>query len=124
MNNKIVCSSIGLLFIFILIFSSCTYNSEEDLYPVIEEMDIVSYSSDVLPIIETNCYTCHQDAAICGGINLEGYANLVVRVEDGSLLGSIRHEDGWSAMPQGASKLPDNLIDRISSWIDQDYPNN
>lgn len=114
------------IFILVLILglSSCTYNNEEELYPVMEIEDDVSYANDVLPIIETNCYSCHQDAAICGDVNLEGYDNLVLKVEDGSLLGTMRHEDGWVAMPQGADKLSNSLIERVSTWIDEGYPNN
>ncbi len=124
MNTKLIRPSLLFLAICILSFSNCTYNSEEDLYPIEEPQDVTSYSADILPIVETNCYVCHQDGATCGDINLQGYDNLVVRVEDGSLLGSIKHEEGWSAMPQGASKLSDSQIQKVSDWIDQDYPNN
>ena len=115
-----------VLVIAVLVFSSCTYNSEEDLYPVIEPPmeEVISYTSDILPIIETNCYVCHSAAAMTAGIVLEGYDNLVIRVENGSLMGTIRHDEGWSAMPQGASKLSDSQISKLEKWIEQDYPNN
>ncbi|MEM9547047.1 MAG: hypothetical protein AAGA77_13785 [Bacteroidota bacterium] len=120
-NNSL--SYYAILSIIFLI-SSCTYNSEEDLYPPEPVEDDISYLNDVLPIIETNCYACHDAVSMNGGINLEGYDNLVIRVEDGSLEGTIRHEENWLAMPLAASKLPDNLIQQISDWIDQGYPNN
>jgi len=117
-------SSSSLIFVLILSLTSCSYNSEEDLYPVVELTEPLSYSSDILPILETNCYSCHQDASICGDVNLEGYNNLVIRVENGSLLGAIMHEEGWMPMPQGADKLSDSQIEKISTWVDEDYPNN
>jgi len=122
--NKNIFLSLSILTAFSLIISSCTYNSEEDLYPEEPIPEVVSYATDVLPIIETNCYGCHDAESMNAGINLEGYDNLVIRVEDGSLEGTIRHEEGWVAMPLAASKLSDSQINKISDWIDEGYPNN
>ena len=126
MKKNIINSLSLLLLTFIFALSSCSYDNEEELYPkeVIIPTDTISYTDDVLPIIVTNCYGCHMSSVVTGGIDLEGYENLIVRVEDGSLLGSIMHEDNYSPMPQGASKLSDSQIEKVSIWIDQDYPNN
>jgi len=115
-----------LLCALMICLSNCTYNNEEELYPpeVITPTDTISYVDDVLTIIETNCYGCHGEGAALGGVDLDGYDNLVVAVENGSLLGTIRHEADYSPMPQGASKLSDSQIEKVSLWIDQDYPNN
>ena len=126
MKKNIINSLSLLLITFIFALSSCSYDNEEELYPVevIVPTDTISYTDVILPIVETNCYVCHQTGATCGDINLEGYENLVVKVEDGAFLGSIKHEDNYSPMPQGANKLSDSQIEKISLWIDQDYPNN
>ena len=114
-----------VIFAMVLGLASCTYNSEEDLYPVSDcPTNDMSYTNDILPIIESNCYVCHSDAANFGNVTLEGHANLLVRVNDDSLLGSIRHEDGWSPMPSGAPQLLECQINQISAWIDQGAPNN
>lgn len=108
-------------------FSACTYNSEEDLYPLPVDgcpSEDMSYTTDILPIIETNCYGCHDALAANAGIVLEGHANLIIKVENGSLLGTIRHEEGWSSMPKAAPKLSDCQIEKITAWIDQGSPNN
>jgi len=119
--------AICLFVISILTLSNCAYDSEEDLYPpptngcATEDM---SYTEDVLPIIETNCYGCHDSQAANAGIDLEGHANLVVRINDGSLLGSIRHEADWAAMPVAADQLAECQIEKISAWADQGALNN
>ncbi len=114
------------LLALIICLSNCTYNNEEELYPIeiIEPTDTISYVDEVLPIIDTNCYSCHGNGAAVAGIDIDGYDKLVVVVENGSLLGTIKHEENYSPMPQGASKLSDSQIEKISLWIDQDYPNN
>jgi len=124
MNKNRVLSTFSFLVLIVITISSCTYNSEEDLYPEVPIEDDISYLTDVLPIIETNCYGCHDAVAMNGGINLEGYDNLVIRVEEGSLLGSIKHEADWLAMPLSASKLSDSQISKIEKWVEDGYPNN
>lgn len=116
--------TISTIVLFVFCLSSCTYNNEEELYPEVPVIDSLSYTEDVLPIIEVNCYACHQNGSTSGGVNLEGYENLTIHVESGSLLGTIRHDEGWSAMPKGASKLSDSQIEKVSKWIDEGYPNN
>ena len=106
--------------------SSCSYNSEEDLYPNNTgcQTDNISYQNDILPIIVDNCYVCHDAQALNGNINLEGHENVKIRIDDGSLLGSIRHEDGWATMPFGTAKLLDCQIEKISAWAILGAPNN
>lgn len=124
MNNKFFYNSLCVFLIMSALVTSCTYNSEEDLYPEEPMEDPISYTSDVLPILETNCYGCHDAVAMNAGINLEGYDNTVIRVEDGSLLGSIQHDAEWVAMPLAASKLSETQINKVAKWIEEGYPNN
>ena len=93
--------------------TSCEYNIEEELYPpsdCIEEN--VSYDEHVLPILQSRCYNCHDDLQIQGGITLEGYSNTKIHVDNGRLIGSIRHDSGFSPMPQnqGVSDVPCSLF--------------
>jgi hypothetical protein len=67
---------------------------------------------------------CHNAASNFGNIKLETYEQVVQRVEDGRLLGAIRHESGFSPMPQGNPKLSDCQIAQIEAWIDEGYPQN
>ena len=111
------------LYIFILsglFVISCFYDNEEELYPentcITEAM---SYSGNVLPILEDNCYSCHDQASNQGGVTLEGYINLKVYVDNGKLLGVIKHEPGFPEMPQNSPQLGGCQIAKIEAWINQ-----
>lgn len=107
---------LSLTILFIL--GSCTYNVEEELFPVNNCNTIdITYSLDVEPIIQSNCYVCHDSASRLGGITLEGYDNLKAFVDNGRLIGVINHQSGFSPMPKGAAKLPDCDIAAIEQWV-------
>lgn len=114
-----------LVFLLITGLSSCYYDSEESLYPSGECITTnMSYTADIAPIINTSCISCHSAAANLGNINLEGYNAIIKHVQNGKLLGSIRHDNGFSAMPQGARKLNTCKISQVEAWINQGSPNN
>jgi len=107
------------------VVTSCYYDVEEELYPDTGcDSDDISYSEDVLPLLQTHCMVCHSQMANFGNINLEGYDQVLVHVANGGLLGSIRGDDGWSLMPQGRPTLLDCNVEKIESWIEDGAPNN
>jgi hypothetical protein len=105
--------------------SACYYDVEEVLYPpsdcVTENM---SFLTDIVPVIQSNCYVCHSAAANTANITLEGHASISIYVQDGRLLGAIKHQSGFSAMPQNAPPLRACDIAKIESWIESGAPNN
>lgn len=114
-----------LLCFFTLLVSlnACYYDSEEDLYPNTNCVtDNVTYSGVIAPIIQSKCYTCHDAANNLGNINLEGYTNLKKYVDSGQLLGAIRHESGYSPMPQNSGQLPACEIAKIEAWVADGAP--
>lgn len=107
-----------LIIILVSGFSSCYYDIEEDLYPDYGcDLTNIRYSADIVPIINRYCYSCHSVSANQGNVILEGYDQMIRYVNDGSLVGSIRHEAGWVAMPEDAPKIPDCDIMKIEEWI-------
>ena len=109
----------------LLSVNGCYYDIEEEIYPVTGcSLDNVTYSGTVLQIIENNCYVCHDAASNNGNVTLEGYAQLKNYVDNGKLLGAIRHEDGFSNMPQNREKLLDCEIEKIEVWVADGAPNN
>jgi hypothetical protein len=118
----------GTLLLFlsglVLVCSSCYYDNEEALYPGDCQPDQVSYSETVLPILQNNCFHCHDAQNKLGNVTLEGYGNLKVYVEDGRFLGALRRENGFSPMPQDGPKLDDCLIDQIAAWVADGAPDN
>ncbi len=117
---------IHILFVFCLpLIVGCYYDNEEDLYGMTDcDTANVTYSAFVRNTIEQSCFACHSAASNFGGVTLEGYEAVKVYVDNGRLLGAIRHEAGFSSMPQGAPKLSDCIIDRLQAWIDDGALNN
>lgn len=73
--------------------------------------------SIVFATLKTNCLGCHNTNNASGGVLLNTHANVVASVKDNKLLGSIRHESGYSAMPQYSAKLNDCEIKIIEKWV-------
>ena len=86
----------------------------------------VRYSTDVVPILQANCYECHGNSSNSGsgGIILEGYSRLQTWATNGYLLGTITHAPGYVAMPYLRPQLPDCEIAKIRAWINQGAMNN
>lgn len=106
-----------------MILASCAKDNEEDLYPPIGDncnTENVSYTQTVVPILNNNnCVSCHAGAGASGGIQLDSHNAVAAAAASGRLLGAIKHEAGYSAMPQGGSKLSDCEISQIDAWIAQ-----
>ncbi len=114
----------GLL-LGMIVISSCYYDVEEELYPMgVCVTDNMSFQNNIVPIIQRNCYVCHSAAANTGNITLEGYNQFITYVNSGQLLGAIKHESGFSQMPQAASQLIACDIAKIEQWILQGKLNN
>ncbi len=109
----------------ILVLNACYYDVEEELYPDTEcTTDNMSYNDDILPIIQLNCYACHDQRNQLAGVILEGHAALKTYVDNGKLLGVIRHDPGFPPMPNGAPKLRSCDIEKIESWVNDGAMNN
>lgn len=111
------------LFALSLTLGSCYYDVEEELYPTLEcSTANVTYSGVVASIIEKKCFKCHDAATNSGNITLEGYTNLKKYVDNGLLLGAIKHEAGFSPMPKNEAQLVECDIAKIEAWVVQGAP--
>jgi mono/diheme cytochrome c family protein len=110
----------------IIALQSCYYDVAEELYPHVAACDTtnVTFTNNVFPVINANCTSCHSGQAPSGNIRLENYDNISAAANNGSLLGVIRHEQGWSPMPKGGGKLNDCDIAEIETWVNEGAPNN
>lgn len=117
-----------LTFLFLISFvTGCYYDNEERLYPTIDSSNScdttnVTLSQSVMPILQSRCLGCHGANVANGlgsGINLETYSELTKWVNNGQLEGAINHDPGYMPMPQGASKLDDCSINKITAWINR-----
>lgn len=84
----------------------------------------MKYATDVLPILQSNCYSCHGNGNVSGGVSLGSYASVKTQADNGNLVGVITHAAGYPAMPQGGAKLSDCNINKIKAWIARGALNN
>lgn len=116
--------------LLVLLLNRCYYDSEEFLFPDTGgECDTVdvTYSASVKPILENNCLACHANnvsVALGGSVRLEDYADVKLRADEGKLVGTISHAQGFVPMPQGLPKLDDCLIETVRIWVEQGAENN
>lgn len=107
-----------------LSLTGCYYDSEELLYGTVEcATESITYTGDVLPLIVDNCYQCHDADNNFGGVTLEGYDQLRTYVDNGELLGVIRHTSGFSPMPKNEPQLVECNIEKIAAWVAAGAPN-
>lgn len=94
--------------------------------PLTEICDSVNftYTANIETIIKGNCafVGCHGGGSQSGGVNLEGYTAVAIEAKKPQLLSAIKHESGFSRMPQGRPKLSDSDIQAIECWIKQNTP--
>lgn len=117
----------GMLLIVGGLLGGCYYDNEKTLYGLTTcDSTFVSssFSTDVLPLLEAHCNRCHAGSSPSGDISLDTYSTVSNYVSNGSLIGSIKHDPGFKAMPEGKGKLDPCDIKKIQSWIDTGAANN
>ena len=126
--KKVLSIIIPAVFMVIAIFSSCTKKNAEDL-TLAALNDTISndtislcepeglYATEVKPIMDAYCTTCHAPGGLQSSMPLNTYSNLAL-ISSEMLLGTINHEAGFSAMPDGGAKLTDCEILTVQKWVD------
>ena len=84
----------------------------------------VSFSASVLPIVNTYCNGCHSGNTPQGGIDQSNWQAVKLTVDDGSFLGSIRHDNGFSSMPPSGAKINACDILTLETWVAEGAQNN
>lgn len=129
-ENNLFKTGIVLILFSIAIFSGCYYDSQEYMFPEIgSQCDTtnVTYSGTIAPMLSNYCLACHGNstaASYGANIKLENYSDVLVRVNDGKLYGSISRASGYSPMPKNSAQLSDCMITSVKIWIDAGAPNN
>ena len=102
----------------IVLFSCKKEKSEE---PVVTPVPVsVKFAVDVQPIFQQSCGTggsCHGSGNMSDGKVFETHAGASA-VPNSIIMGSIKHESGFSNMPKSGTKLTDTKIAIIQAWID------
>lgn len=116
-----------LLFIAgLLIFSSCSIAlfscAREKVIPTEPQCNAsISFSNDVVPIIQAKCIGCHDQGNASGGYDFSTYTSISANAN--AILYSMK-ANGYQLMPIGGPALPDSTIQKIACWIEQGKQDN
>jgi hypothetical protein len=116
-----------LLFILLMSFSmfqACIYDNIEDSYttPCSDTTGSISYSKQIVPIIENRCFPCHGPSGADG--NLTVHSNFSqVKFRD-NIVGNVNHAQGFNPMPKTGAKIPQCEIVKIEKWAAAGFPDN
>ncbi|MEO0572339.1 MAG: hypothetical protein AAF039_11595 [Bacteroidota bacterium] len=115
----------------LVLLHACAYDSEDDLI-AIDENDVegetenpnvssVTYANTIKAIVDSSCISCHSSPprngapfALVNFTQVSGRAN-------GILTAISRQSGAPGAMPP-AGRLPQNSINQIQEWIDNETP--
>ena len=118
------CFLVAAGFVIAIGVASCVYVKKDVVQATCTIPDVVTYSGNVQPIIQANCYACHSSSSNLTGILLDNYNSIKSYAQTGTLYGVINHSAGYRAMPDGGAKLSDCTIATIKKWIDNGSLNN
>ncbi len=113
-----------LLFITLvmaLLLPSCSENSTDDLINM--NTATVTYNTQVKNIIDTNCLFCHQSPPINGApMQLTTYQDVKNAILNRGLINRIsRNQGAPGMMPNGGTRLPQNLINQLTTWQNEGF---
>lgn len=123
--KRIVAAVIIVSIIYSL--QSCYYDKYDLLYPNTGSCDtttVVSYSQKVVPLLQQQCYSCHNASNPSGGIVMGTHATDKAIAVNGKLYGTVNWSTGFSPMPKGGTKMNNCQIAMIKKWVDAGSPNN
>lgn len=82
----------------------------------------VTYNNDIKAIFDKSCALvgCHKGGSVDG--DLDTYENAKNFAYNDKMLGAIKQQAGFSAMPKTGSKLDDCSISKIEAWINAGRP--
>lgn len=111
-----------------MFLNSCYY----DEFPpdVVDIPDVVSYSADILPLWEGQCYSCHQGSIppdLSPERSYESLLNGFVEPNDSEnsiLYLSLIHAPNVSPMPTSTEMWPASKTELVKAWIDQGAEDN
>jgi hypothetical protein len=101
---------------------SCYYDNEETQYGILQcDTTAISFSRDVLPIIQNNCVSCHQPGGQQSSSPMTNYAE-VKEYTQGRLIANRVNGIGGIMPPSG--KMTRCNIQFIEAWLNAGAPDN
>jgi len=125
---------LGMIIIAIVAIHSCTNDKYDKLYPASTQVvtcdtTSISFATDIVPILATNCYSpgngCHDvTGSATSGFNFTMYAGISSVALNGPLMLDINWGTGADDMPKNGAKLSACDINKFTRWIHEGTPNN
>ena len=111
---------------FVFYLSGCQKESADRLSVGNDACDTtgVRYSTQIVSILQDNCYTCHTGTNSFSGIDLSTYAGLKTHVDNGDLVSAVTHDGRVTPMPYQLPMLPACEVSTIVAWVHQGAQNN
>lgn len=81
----------------------------------------VTYDSAIVIIVQSWCVSCHGGTNPANGLSLTSYDEVKASVNSGRLMGAIRQETGFYAMPKGSQLSPCDIA-LFQLWINRGMP--
>lgn len=124
--KRVLFSSIVSLLVFLIAgFSSCVWNSVEELYGIVPcDTLTITWEEPVSTILEINCVPCHNPELHYNNVRHDTYEEELKVVNDGRLHQVINHLPGFPEMPYQLPQLPDCERNTLDSWINKGAPEN
>ena len=106
-----------LIGIISLITYNCATDSISDLEDVLPINTTITYDENVAPIMNNNCIECHSNPPQNGApIPLTTFEEVRTSTQNNLIDRISRSTGAPGAMPLGASRLPQGLIDQVIQW--------
>lgn len=108
------------------VLSGCRYDTESDLYGDVVPCDssLVSYTNDLVPLLEMYCFECHTGPTPSGDRDFSTYEDLAGVAETNVLLDRISRDENDPEVMPSTGPMTSCEVDRFRSWIEAGYPNN
>lgn len=114
-----------ILVLLVSVFTSCAFNSEEELYGIVEcDSTIITWEYPIQEILDKNCVPCHNEDLHYNGVRHDTYEFELIVVNDGRLNGVVNHLPGYPQMPYQLPQLPECERLLINRWIERGAPEN
>jgi hypothetical protein len=95
-------------------FSQCTKETIDENGSGTIITDTIFYNTDIKPLIEANCITCHGSSNPSAGLNLSTYQVVKFQAESGNLIDRINNST--SPMPTSGLMNADNRA-VFDKWV-------
>lgn len=115
------------LVVLTICIQNCSYDSESDLIDAVNAPvnpgELVNYTDDILPIIQSSCTGCHGNPPTNGApFSLINFNQVSQRAN--GILNRMSLQNGSPGAMPPSGRLPQATIDLVQQWIDDGKPEN